>query len=36
MLDGYRQKMYNQLTSTNLPNILNLLPSNNFGKDSYG
>ena len=36
MLDEYRQKMYNQLTSTNLPNILNLLPQNNFGKDSYG
>ena len=36
MLDEYRQKMYNQLTSTRLPNILNLLPQNNFGKDSYG
>lgn len=36
MLNDQRQKMYEQLTSTNLPNILNLLPSNNFGKDSYG
>ena len=36
MLDEYRQNMYNQLTSTRLPNILNLLPQNNFGKDSYG
>ena len=36
MLDEYRQKMYNQLTSTRLPNILNLLPQNNSGKDSYG
>lgn len=36
MLNDQKQKMYEQLTSTNLPNILNLLPSNNFGKDSYG
>ena len=35
-LDQQKYKMYEQLTSTNLPNILNLLPSNNFGKDSYG
>ena len=35
-LDQKKYKMYEQLTSTNLPNILNLLPSNNFGKDSYG
>ena len=36
MLNDQRQKMYEQLTSTSLPNILNLLPQNNFGKDSYG
>nr|DAG26029.1 MAG TPA: hypothetical protein [Bacteriophage sp.]DAH14202.1 MAG TPA: hypothetical protein [Caudoviricetes sp.] len=36
MLNDQRQKMYESVTSTNLPNILNLLPSNNFGKDSYG
>ncbi len=36
MLNDQKQKMYEQLTSTNLPNILSLLPSNNFGKDSYG
>lgn len=36
MLNDQRQKMYESLTSTNLPNILNLLPTNNFGKDSYG
>lgn len=36
MLNDQRQKMYEQLTSTNLPNILSILPSNNFGKDSYG
>ena len=36
MLNDQKQKMYESLTSTNLPNILNLLPSNNFGKDSYG
>lgn len=35
-LDQQKYKMYEQLTSTNLPNILSLLPSNNFGKDSYG
>lgn len=35
-LDQQKYKMYEQLTSTNLPNTLNLLPSNNFGKDSYG
>lgn len=36
MLNDQRQKMYESVTSTNLPNILNLLPTNNFGKDSYG
>lgn len=36
MLNDQRQKMYEQLISTSLPNILNLLPQNNFGKDSYG
>ena len=36
MLNNQKQKMYESLTSTNLPNILSLLPSNNFGKDSYG
>lgn len=36
MLNDQRQKMYEQLTSTNLPNILSILPSNNFGKDAYG
>ena len=35
-LDDQKYKMYKQLTSTRLPNILNLLPQNNFGKDSYG
>ena len=28
--------MYDRLTQPSLPNILNLLPQNNFGKDSYG
>lgn len=36
ILNDQKQRMYESLTSTNLPNILNLLPSNNFGKDSYG
>lgn len=36
MLNDQRQKMYESVTSTNLPNILSLLPTNNFGKDSYG
>lgn len=36
ILNDQKQKMYESLTSTNLPNILSLLPTNNFGKDSYG
>lgn len=36
ILNDQKQKMYESLTSTNLPNILSILPSNNFGKDSYG
>lgn len=36
MLDQYRQQMYDKITSPTLPNVLNLLPQNNFGKDSYG
>lgn len=35
-LDLYKQQMYNNITQPVLPNILNLLPQNNFGKDSYG
>lgn len=35
-LDLYKQQMYNNITQPSLPNILNLLPQNNFGKDSYG
>ena len=35
-LNKYKQQMYDRLTQPSLPNILNLLPSNNFGKDSYG
>lgn len=35
-LNRYKQQMYNQITQPVLPNILNLLPQNNFGKDSYG
>ena len=35
-LDRYKQQMYNNITQPVLPNILNLLPQNNFGKDSYG
>lgn len=31
-----KQQMYDSITQPSLPNILNLLPSNNFGKDSYG
>ena len=30
------RKMYEEITTPTLPNILNLLPTNNFGKDSYG
>lgn len=35
-LNKYKQQMYDSITQPLLPNILNLLPSNNFGKDSYG
>ena len=35
-LDQYKQQMYDKITQPSLPNILNLLPQNNFGKDSYG
>ena len=28
--------MYEEITKPILPNILNLLPTNNFGKDAYG
>lgn len=35
-LNKYKQQMYDRITQPSLPNILNLLPSNNFGKDSYG
>lgn len=35
-LDRYKQQMYDNITQPSLPNILNLLPQNNFGKDSYG
>lgn len=35
-LNKYKQQMYDSITQPSLPNILNLLPSNNFGKDSYG
>lgn len=35
-LDQYKQQMYDKITQPTLPNILNLLPQNNFGKDSYG
>lgn len=34
-LDQYKQQMYDKITQPSLPNILNLLPQNNFGKDSY-
>ena len=29
-------KMYEEITTPTLPNVLNLLPTNNFGKDAYG
>ena len=29
-------KMYEEITTPALPNVLNLLPTNNFGKDAYG
>ena len=32
----YKQQMYDRITQPLLPDILNLLPSNNFGKDFYG
>lgn len=35
-LDKYKQQMYDKITQPTLPNILNILPQNNFGKDSYG
>lgn len=35
-LNKYKQQMYDSITQPSLPDILNLLPSNNFGKDSYG
>lgn len=35
-IDAQKQKMYDAITTSTLPNILNLLPQNNFGKDSYG
>lgn len=31
-----RQKMYDAIATPALPNILDLLPQNNFGKDAYG
>lgn len=30
------KKLYEQITTPTLPNVLNLLPQNNFGKDAYG
>lgn len=30
------RKMYEEITTPTLPNVLNLLPANNFGKDAYG
>lgn len=30
------RKLYEEITTPTLPNILNLLPTNNFGKDAYG
>lgn len=30
------RKMYEEITAPTLPNVLNLLPTNNFGKDAYG
>lgn len=35
-LNKYKQQLYDSITQPSLPNILNLLPQNNFGKDSYG
>ena len=35
-IDEQRQQMLDQLTTSPLPNILTLLPRNNFGKDAYG
>ena len=35
-LNQQKQAMYDQLTTSPLPNILTLLPQNNFGKDAYG
>lgn len=36
LLDEQKQKMYDAVTQPTLPNILNMLPQNNFGKDAYG
>lgn len=36
LLDDQKQKMYDAITQPTLPNVLNLLPQNNFGKDAYG
>lgn len=30
------RKLYEEITTPTFPNILNLLPTNNFGKDAYG
>lgn len=35
-INNQRQKLYNSITAPTLPNVLNLLPQNNFGKDAYG
>lgn len=35
-IDQQRQQMLDNLTTSPLPNILTLLPQNNFGKDAYG
>lgn len=35
-INAQRQQMLDKLTTSPLPNILTLLPQNNFGKDAYG
>ena len=35
-IKAQQQRDLNKYKQSSLPNILNLLPSNNFGKDSYG
>lgn len=35
-IEDQKQIMYDNITSSPLPNILQLLPQNNFGKDAYG